>query len=161
MKKIFKTFALILLSTSLLTLNSCSKDEEEAPEQVTVKSKITGRDWKTTDYSVTVNGSAIITYADFDACVKDDITRFLNDFTGTVDEGSTKCDPGDPQQTAFTWTLVSSDTQIRYEDSGDITVYNIKINNGTTLKLEYEEVGDFDGDGSNDTGIVAVTLTKQ
>lgn len=161
MKKIFRNSAFILLSISLLSLNSCSKDEEEAPVPITVKSKIINKDYKMTDYTVSVNGVNLITYSDVQACAKDNLTKFLDDLTGILDEGPTKCDAGDPQQSAFTWTLVTNDTQLRIEDAGEVTVYNITINNGTTLKLEYNEVGDFDDDGVNDTGVIAVTYTKQ
>lgn len=161
MKKIFRISALILFSISLLTLNSCSKDEEEEPAPITVKSKIINRDFRLTDYNVAVNGVSFLSYSDLASCFKDDLTKFLDDMTGIIDEGPTKCDAGDPQQSAFTWTLVTSETQLRIEDAGEVTVYNITINNGTTLKLEYNEVDDFDGDGVNDTGIVALTFTKQ
>lgn len=161
MKKIFRTSAFILMSISMLTLNSCSKDEVEEPAPITVKSKIINRDYRMTDYNVSVNGASFLTYSDLESCFKDDLTKFLDDLTGIIDEGPTKCDAGDPQQSAFTWTLVTNDTQLRIEDAGEVTVYNITINNGTTLKLEYNEVGDFDGDGVNDTGVIAVTFTKQ
>lgn len=161
MKKIFKTSALIFMSISLLTLSSCSKDEEEEPAPITVKSKIVNRDFRMTDYNVSVNGESIITYSSLEQCLKDDLTKFLDDWTGIIDEGPTKCDAGDPQQSAFTWTLVTNDTQLRIENGGEVTVYNITINNGTTLKLEYNEVGDFNNDGVNDTGVIALTFTKQ
>ena len=40
-------------------------------------------------------------------CQKDNILLFVPDHTGTVDEGTTKCNSGDPQTTPFTWGLVT------------------------------------------------------
>ncbi len=162
MKIFFKISALLFISISFLTISSCKKeDNKDSAPAGTEKSKITNKDFKMTDYNASLNGTPFMTYADIDACDKDDITRFLDDLSGTFDEGPTKCVPTDPQQTSFTWSLVSNDKQLRYDDNGDVIVFDIKINNGTTLKLESTEVDDFDNDGNNDILIETTTFTKQ
>lgn len=162
MKKIFKTTAILFVSISLLTISSCKKEEDKPTPAPTEKTKLTNKDFKLTDANITFNGVSIFGYSDIDACSKDDLTKFLDDLTGTIDEGPTKCDPSDPQQTSFTWSLVSSDKQLRIDDDGDITVYDIKINNGTTLKIEFNDVdNDYTGDGLNDDVFISQTFTKQ
>ena len=44
------------------------------------------------------------------ACYKDNIVTFMLRGTGTADEGATKCNPGDPQTAAFTWSFQTSET---------------------------------------------------
>lgn len=161
MKRIFKSTLLIFLGAALLTVTSCSKDDDTPDPPPTEKSKLTNKDFVVSDYNVVINGAVYETYSDLASCVKDDIIRFLDDNSGSVDEGNTKCDPGDPQTTHFTWAFQSSDKKLKIQSDGDATVYDIKINNGTTLKLEYTQVDDFDGDGQNDTGVISITYTKE
>jgi hypothetical protein len=46
------------------------------------------------------------------ACQRDNILRFMTNGTGTIDEGATKCNAGDPQTSNFTWNFLTSETQI-------------------------------------------------
>lgn len=163
MKNFFKTSAILFISISLLSITSCKKDDDDdSKPAASEKSKLTNKNFKLTDAAITLNGTAIFTYADLDACSKDDLTKFLDDLTGTIDEGPTKCDPADPQQTSFTWSLVSNDKQLRIDDTGDITVYDIKINNGTVLKIEFNDLdNDYTGDGIKDNVLISQTYTKQ
>jgi hypothetical protein len=43
-------------------------------------------------------------------CQKDNILTFASNGTGILDEGPTKCNASDPQQTPFTWSFLSSET---------------------------------------------------
>lgn len=43
-------------------------------------------------------------------CQKDNILVFVSTGTGTVDEGTTKCNSGDQQTTPFTWNFQSNET---------------------------------------------------
>jgi|SRR5690554_854851 len=163
MKKVFKFSVLVFISAALITVTSCSKDDDDDPTPAppTEKSKLINRDFAITDYLVTLNGEVFQTFANLASCDKDDITKFLDDNSGIFDEGNTKCDPGDPQQTAFNWSFQSNDEKLKIESSGESTVYDIKINNGTTLKLEYSQVDDLNGDGQNDVVVASYTFTKQ
>ncbi len=162
MKNIFKTSALLFISISLLTISSCKKeDNKDSKPAATTKAKLTNKDFKLTDANLSVNTITVLSYADLDACEVDNLTKFMDDLTGTIDEGPTKCDPADPQQTSFVWSLVTNDTQLRIDDNGDISVLDIKINNGTTLKLEQIETGYFDNDSIIDNIVITFTYTKQ
>ena len=46
------------------------------------------------------------------ACQKDNILTFAAAGTGTLNEGATKCNAGDPQSTPFTWAFQSGETQL-------------------------------------------------
>jgi len=84
-------------------------------------------------------------YADMEDCDKDDELIFNTDFSGSEDEGATKCDPADPQSEAFTWAWASNETQIVY----DSTTFDVVSLTTTELKLESvidgEEFGDTTG----------------
>jgi hypothetical protein len=43
-------------------------------------------------------------------CQTDNIITFSTGGTGTVDEGPTKCNAGDPQTDAFNWNFVNNDS---------------------------------------------------
>jgi hypothetical protein len=46
------------------------------------------------------------------ACQKDNILTFAAAGTGTLNEGATKCNAGDPQSTPFTWAFQGGETQL-------------------------------------------------
>jgi hypothetical protein len=46
------------------------------------------------------------------ACQKDNIIAFVSTGSGTLDEGASKCNSGDPQTTPFTWNFASSETML-------------------------------------------------
>ena len=58
--------------------------------------------------SATVGGSDVS--ALIQACQKDNLLTFSANLTGILDEGGTKCNPGDPQSTPFTWSLANNET---------------------------------------------------
>ena len=72
---------------------------------------ITQSTWKFSGATVGgVDASAFV-----QACQKDNILTFANiggNKTGTLDEGATKCNAGDPQTTPFTWAFQAGETQL-------------------------------------------------
>jgi len=123
MKKVLLTTA--LLSTLLFT--NCKKEETTKTTPVKTKTDlITSAKWKTTAFTVNPGidiGGSIITdfYTQMDDCDKDDTEKFEVGGLGSSDEGSTKCDPMDPQTVAFTWSFTSNETKlIQDTDTYDI-----------------------------------------
>jgi hypothetical protein len=47
-----------------------------------------------------------------EACQRDDLFIFSKDGTLIIDEGSTKCDPDDPQQESSTWSFQNNESRI-------------------------------------------------
>ncbi len=58
--------------------------------------------------SATVGGSDVSAF--LQTCQKDNILTFTITGTGTLNEGATKCNPGDPQTSPFTWNFQSGET---------------------------------------------------
>lgn len=82
---------------------------------------------------VNINGTCVYSIPN---CVRDDITTFSLNGNGIHDDGPTKCSPNDPQQTTFSYTLNSNQTQVNIVYNGSSVTYNILTLNATTLKIQ-------------------------
>jgi hypothetical protein len=64
-------------------------------------------------------------------CQKDNQLTFVGGGTGTNNEGATKCNPGDPQTSPFTWSFQAGETQLQISStlftggSGTFTLVNV------------------------------------
>jgi hypothetical protein len=117
------------LAIVLVFIPACGKDDD--PPQKTKTDHISTGTWK---FSTAVSGTTNV--AGFiQACIKDNIYTFAAVGTGTMDEGLTKCNAGDPQTVPFTWNFASGETVLHVS---------------TVL---------FPG-GSNDFTLVSVTATE-
>lgn len=164
MKKIAFKSALLAAILSVGLLSSCDKDDDDdtvtAPTQ-TEKQKLVDKDFGITEFTASIGGVPFYTFADFDACDKDDIVHFRDDNSGYNDEGATKCDPADPQREAFTYELreLSSGNKtitINY-GPGDDETFTILSNTGTQLKLTATELDST----TNLTFQTDITFTKK
>jgi hypothetical protein len=131
MKRQFHIF-LATLSLVLFVSISCKKDDD--PPAKTKTELITQGSWKF--------GAAFIGAVDvsgsIQACQKDNILTFLAAGTGTVDEGPTKCNAGDPQTIPFTWSFQSGETVLNISATlftGGSNVFNIVALNESQLVL--------------------------
>src|SRR5258708_3673009 len=92
------------LSIVLFSIPACQKDDNPAPKTNT--QKISTSTWKfSTAFSGTTDVSAFI-----NACIKDNVYTFAAVGTGSMDEGGTKCNGGDPQTVSFTWNFATNET---------------------------------------------------
>lgn len=162
-------FSILLIAAGSL-LSNCKKDKKTetstptpAPAPApTNTEKLTGKNFKMTALTVSPGfniGGTIITdfYAQMLACVKDNTYRFNTDKTITYDEGPTKCDPTAPQTTSGTWMWSTDEKVLTVKDdpSDPGTSYTVITNDGTTLKVSYDE----EDSGINYT--YTITWTKQ
>jgi hypothetical protein len=104
----------LLISTvffSLLTI-SCSKKDSSV---VSKKELLTSGSWKLA--AVTADEDANGTYeidkfATFSNCYKDNYYTFGNNGVLELNEGATKCNPGDTQTLSGTWQLTQNETHL-------------------------------------------------
>ena len=89
---------------AIIILVSCSKDPD--PVVKTKTQLISQSTWKFS--GATVGGTDVS--GALQACQKDNIMTFVSTGTGTVDEGPTKCNAGDPQTNPFTWNFQTNET---------------------------------------------------
>ena len=139
---IIAAFAFFALATP-----ACKK--HSTPAQKTKTELITQSPWKFDNAKV--NGADVSAF--LQTCQKDNILFFVDNGTGTVDEGTTKCNGGDPQTTGFTWTFLSAETVLHVSatfftgGSGDITLITL-----TETQLVGSQV--ISVNGSNQTAVV-------
>jgi hypothetical protein len=125
-----------------LYLISCSKDGDNDNGNDEKMDLITSAAWKYDTAGVDLSGDGNIDQALpaglVDDCERDNLVTFNDDGTGTVDEGGSKCDAGDPQSTSLTWQFKNNQTVLNIPDTlygkftGDA---QIKELSATKLKL--------------------------
>ncbi len=166
-KNFFKTA--VLLFSVVFIFSACSKEDDDDNNGSTSKTNseyLTSGYWKisamTIDPGVNFGGTVITDfYAQIPACTKDDLIKFNADGTITDDEGTTKCNPNDPQTTNDGTWVMSQDNQsftVNYPDEDPITFSIIDLNDNT-FKGSYTAVEDF-GSGPL-TYTYTVTMTRQ
>lgn len=117
MKKVFSLVTLLIG----LYLISCSKDSDDSDDNDAQMDLITSAAWKydTAGIDLNNNGSIDQPIPDgmLDDCEKDNIITFNDNGTGTVDEGGSKCDAGDPNSTPLTWEFKNNATVLVIPDT--------------------------------------------
>ena len=102
-KQFFLNLSVLVLT--FLFITGCEKDDDPAPAKTKTELLAQGN-WKFS--SATVGGSDVSAF--LQACQKDNTLTFVSAGTGTIDEGATKCDAGDPQTSPFTWSFQNNET---------------------------------------------------
>lgn len=166
MNSIFKKYSLFIVCLAIVSFSSCKDDDDDnaapAATAQTATQKLTGKDFLMTNYSYKVNDVEEASFADFDECDKDDITRFETNGSMIFDEGAIKCDSTDAQTETYSWAFLSNNTKLTLDfGDNDVETYDILINDGTTLKLEITDEEDVDGDMIDDDTVETLTFTKK
>ena len=99
----------LLKIAAILFLTVCFTACKKTPVHIKTNAElITQSSWKFDNAKV--NGIDVSAF--LQACQKDNLLVFVSGGTGTVDEGATKCNTGDPQTTAFTWSFLNNETTL-------------------------------------------------
>jgi hypothetical protein len=132
----------VLLSVSaigLLLIGSCKKGDSGSGGKSSI---LTSGKWQltaSTSQSIVsgVAGTLDDDYTGMDACEKDDYTLFDASSKLIInDEGATKCDASDPQQTNNgLWALTNNDTWLLQTNSLITINWNIEQLDDNTLKM--------------------------
>lgn len=103
-----RILAIVIIISATLFLTSCGKEGDNTPAPKTKTELLTTNgSWKFS--SATVGGTNVNAF--LQACQKDNIMTFVAvGLSGTLDEGPTKCNAGDPQNAPFTWSFASGET---------------------------------------------------
>jgi len=137
-----KSFVFAALTISLLGLAACSNKDDSGPTNTEL---LTSATWKYKNAGVDVNNDGFIDTGVppgyVGDCDKDNLLTFKSDGTGILDEGATKCDPGEPQTKPFTWTFKNNETVINFPSAvfsgitGDVKILKLT---STELNLSKE-----------------------
>jgi hypothetical protein len=125
--------AFSVICISILFFAACTSKEITAPPSKT--DHITKSPWK---FDKAMSGGADVS-GFLQACYKDNIMTFLANGTGSIDEGPTKCNAGDPQTVNFTWNFTNNESTLNVTgavfagQSGSFTIITL---NETQLVLQ-------------------------
>ena len=128
MKKLTTQLALILIAACLLQV-SCKKDD--APVPADTLTLLQNKNWKLTAATESsVNGVIDVYHDVLEDCNRDDLFRFNPGGAFVLDEGPTKCDPGDVQSQPGTWSYTESTKTLHFtlntvSDHYDIAITSI------------------------------------
>lgn len=100
-------FHIAFVSFCVVILTGCSK-KDLAPVVKTKTQLISQSAWR---FSVATVGGTDVSAA-LQPCQKDNVMTLVSTGTGTLDEGATKCNAGDPQTNTFTWSFQAGETQL-------------------------------------------------
>jgi hypothetical protein len=108
----------VVICCTVMCLIACKKHSES-------KSKselLTNGSWHVTAYTVDPaidfdgdGNDETNVYAVMEQCIKDDHTTFFADGTAQLDEGATKCSPGDAQTTSLTWSISEDEKKLEVQ----------------------------------------------
>lgn len=145
MKRILKKIVTAAAISATIFIASCDKDQTVIP--VTRTEILSGKNWKITALTVDparnygVFGPSVTDwYAQYRDCEKDNLYYYSKDKMMNFDEGSTKCNPNDPQTIAGTWTLNTDETVITQVVNKDTKSINISELSVKTFKGTYQEL---------------------
>lgn len=134
-----KVIFLSSVAMALFTIG-CSKDNDDDNGPSERMQLITSASWKydnaQIDYDKDGTGDSDLPAGILEDCDKDNIITLRTDSTGTIDEGTTKCDVGDPQTVDITWEFKENETVINIPQNifGDLSG-DAKIKTLTSTKL--------------------------
>ena len=116
-----RNYALALLLIGFVAF-SCQKEaDDNGSGGKTKMDLITSAAWKYDTAAIDITGDGTTDQAlppgTIENCDRDNTITFKKDGTGTVDEGGSKCNTTDPQQTAITWQFKDNETVINIPDA--------------------------------------------
>lgn len=129
---------LLLISTILFTLLTISCNKKD--NNLSKSELLTSGSWKLTAVMADDDGNGTYetdSYASFPDCHKDNYYTFRTNGELELNEGTTRCDPGDPQTESGTWQLTQNDTHLAI--GGD--EYKLEELTASTLKWREDYSG--------------------
>ena len=135
---------LLLLVSAAMILNSCSKKDDDPSN----REMLTGKYWintsMTIDPAINIGGTNISNlWTLMLDCEKDNLVKFDDNGVYIEDEGSTKCDPGDPQTQTGTWAFNADETVISTTMNGETFSVTLDQLSSSSFKGHYTETIDF------------------
>lgn len=125
-------FRLPLLLMTFIIVVGCGKDP------VLTKSDLLAKAWKYQSFKASAGALTIDVLSQLKPCELDNIYRFKSDKTFTLEEGTTKCNPADPQiQESGSWRFNAAETKL-YLGTDSVDVIELT---GSTLHLRFNEPG--------------------
>lgn len=130
--------SLVLVSMVFVALTSCKKKEVTAKKSL--EESLTGgssKTWIVTDGIATQQGLEVNLIESQNPCITDNLITFKSNFTYTFEEGSTKCNPNDPELIlTANWEIPADESYITIDK---FIFLNRTISNPKFILESYEE----------------------
>ena len=123
------SIAFLFLTICAACKKNHSSPTDNTPPRVTL---ITQAVWKFDTSGIDTNKDGIIDVGDNTntvilPCFKDNTFQFNKDSTGVENSGAIKCNPSEPQTTAFTWSFSGTDQSVIKSDADPLLAAGINI----------------------------------
>jgi len=130
----------LLISTTIFVILtiSCNKNKEDS--NLSKKDLLASGTWKLTAVVADEDGNGSYEtdrFASFLDCYKDNYITFRSNGELELNEGLTKCDPGDPQTATASWQLTQNETHLIFGSDE----YTLEELTASTLKWKEEYSG--------------------
>ena len=140
--------ALFFLS-AIVFGSSCRNDDDGNQNLLYGYERIVDKNFSLRDVEVRANGVILFDRSTVFECERDNINRYESSGTATTRYGLLRCDPNEPNEEFYFWTLISNDSKLILDYNGpNVLVYNIIVNDGRNLVLERFSIEDVDNDGT-------------
>tara|TARA_B110000503_G_scaffold138751_1_gene225564 strand:+ start:343 stop:819 length:477 start_codon:yes stop_codon:yes gene_type:complete len=141
--------------------SSCKNNDEGDDVVLSGYDRIVDKNFRITDVEVRANGIILADRSFVFDCERDNITRYESSGTATTRYGALKCDPNEPNEEFYFWTLISNDAKLILDYGGpNLRVYNIILNDGRNLILERFTIEDVDNDGTQESVQTRLTYSR-
>tara|TARA_B110000046_G_scaffold15690_3_gene15077 strand:- start:10328 stop:10804 length:477 start_codon:yes stop_codon:yes gene_type:complete len=156
-----KNHFLLFLLTAFIFGTSCRNDDDGDNDALSGYEKIVDKNWRLTGAEVRANGIILANRSLVFDCERDNVTRYESSGTATTRYGVLKCDPTEPNEEFYFWTLISNDAKLILDYGGpNVQVYNNIVNDGRNLVLERFTIEDVDNDGTQESVQTRLTYAR-
>ncbi len=153
---------ILLFIISVITIGtSCNNDDDGDNVVLSGYDRIVDKNFRMTDVEVRANGIILASRSFVFECEKDNVNRYESSGTAITQYGLLKCDPNEPNEEFYFWSLISNDTKLILDYGGpNLTVFNIIVNDGRNLIIERYSIEDVDNDGTQESVQTVVTYAR-
>ena len=135
--------------SALVFGSSCRNDDDGNQNLLSGYERIVDKNYSLRDVEVRANGVILFDRSTVFEYERDNINRYESSGTATTRYGLLRCDPNEPNEEFYFWTLISNDSKLILDYNGpNVLVYNIIVNDGRNLVLERFSIEDVDNDGT-------------
>ena len=135
--------------SALVFGSSCRNYDDGNQNLLSGYERIVDENYSLRDVEVRANGVILFDRSTVFECERDNINRYESSGTATTRYGLLRCDPNEPNEEFYFWTLISNDSKLILDYNGpNVLVYNIIVNDGRNLVLERFSIEDVDNDGT-------------
>jgi len=147
-----KNYALLFLLAVFVFGTACNNGDDDNGVILSGYDKMVDKNFRLVGIEISANGQIIANGSNLLDCEKDNVNRYESSGTAFTRFGAMRCDPNEPVEDSYFWSLISNESKLILDYSGpSLRVYNILTNDGSRLTLERYTIEDIDNDGTQES----------